>query len=1544
MHHSFKRALAVLLSILLAAGNLGLTAFAGSPAANPANVVHSDSASVPAALAEPSDAEGVPYLDENGETAYRTDYTLLTGSETAWTGWYVAEGAVNIGSRVTVSGAAHLILADGAALTIPSGIDVSGGNSLTIYAQSTGDGMGALTVDAAGYRQAGIGGSNASGGVITINGGRVEASGGQYSAGIGGGYVGTGGVITINGGAVTSTGGSGGAGIGGGHGGSGGEITIRGGEVTATGGTNGAGIGGGNVGAGGEISICGGKITANGYIEAAGVGPGSNYGGSTYGTLTMSLSAADESIRVSRYKNNMNKYTQVSVKGGCYLQDGSGNVYSGTLSNATLDTLADAELRWVWVDPWVRLQDAIEAAPSGSTISLGDYADADRRFVCPANLGALTIYKELTLDLQGCVLDRHLSEAQTNGFVIEITSHGILTLEDSLPDRENSLTVSGNPVTVMGGVITGGNNTANGGGVINRGTFTMTGGTVCGNMSPYDGGGVASSGTFTMSGSASVTGNTANRGGGVAISGSNLSVASFTMSGSASVAGNTAAFGGGGVYSSGAFTMSGNASVYGNTAGLGGGVAINTSGAAASTFTMSESASVIGNTASERGGGVFVTSNCTFAMTGSASLAENTSSEYGGGVNNYGTFTMSDSASVAWNQSIIFGGGVANYGTFHVYQSASVTMNTADQGGGVFNDTPGTFSMSGSASLNGNISETLGGGVYNKSTFTTSDSASITGNTANQGGGGAYNSGIITMSGGSSIAGNAAVISGGGVYNDTPGTFSMSGSASVTGNITGPENGGGVYIYSGSTFTVSGSARVTGNKGNRVDNNVQLGYNSSPITVDGTLTGNARIGVKMKTPGVFTDGLSGRGTAASFISDDDAYRVRSNSSGEAELFTGFATYQVLISSVGGTVTADRGTESGPRAAEGDVVTLTITPNPGYAALESLTVNGVDVTAAVSDGSCSFTMPAGDVTVTAAFAPDPAHFSANAAETEYTIHSAEGWDVFCDLLEYKPKGVFDGKTVVLGESISVSRMAGLSYHDFTGVFDGGGNTLRFTATAEEHYCAPFRYVQGASAESKAVIRNLKVESDIDGAGFRHPAGLIAMQSGCVDVIGCQVEVTITDTKNTDASLYPAGLVSQANNASELTISGCSVTGTITTDGMDAGGLIGIVQRSASIENCLCSVTIDSATVGDGTHGGLVGYLVGNCSLDIRGCVFNGSLLGENTNKVGGFVGWSSGSTTITDSLFAPAECSVQGQGSAAFARNGASITNSYYTQALGELQGKQAYAVTAEEIVTLGLVGTLSVYAVSGVTVSDARVGLQYGDVIYAAAGEALSIRLSCAYAACDSYFVNAGTLSGTENPYTLAMPARDVYVESGIDMPFFDVTQGNYYYGPVLWAVYHAPPITSGVSEMVFGPHLNCTRAQVVTFLWKAAGAPAPLSTENPFLDVPTDAYYCQPVLWALEQGITAGTDAEHFSPDKVCTRAEAVTFLYARQGRPAVDSQADTGFEDVSPDAYYHDAVLWAVSRGVTAGTDAAHFSPSANCTRAQMLTLLFRAMTEPS
>ena len=174
--------------------------------------------------------------------------------------------------------------------------------------------------------------------------------------------------------------------------------------------------------------------------------------------------------------------------------------------------------------------------------------------------------------------------------------------------------------------------------------------------------------------------------------------------------------------------------------------------------------------------------------------------------------------------------------------------------------------------------------------------------------------------------------------------------------------------------------------------------------------------------------------------------------------------------------------------------------------------------------------------------------------------------------------------------------------------------------------------------------------------------------------------------------------------------------------------------------------------------------------------------------------------------------------------------------------------------------------------------------------------------------------------------------------PFTDVAKGKFYYDPVLWAISQDPQITTGVTDTTFMPDRICTRAHVVTFLWRANGCPEPTNTTNTFKDVPNGKYYTKAVLWAAEQGITTGYSDGTFRPDDECTRGQVVTFLWRAKGQPIPASMSNP-FTDVPNGKYYTNAVLWALENGITQGRTSTTFGPEDSCTRGHVVTFLYRA-----
>ena len=327
-------------------------------------------------------------------------------------------------------------------------------------------------------------------------------------------------------------------------------------------------------------------------------------------------------------------------------------------------------------------------------------------------------------------------------------------------------------------------------------------------------------------------------------------------------------------------------------------------------------------------------------------------------------------------------------------------------------------------------------------------------------------------------------------------------------------------------------------------------------------------------------------------------------------------------------------------------------------------------------------------------------------------------------------------------------------------------------------------------------------------------------------------------------------------------------------------------------------------------------------------------GESFNKTGMVVTatYSNGSTaTVTDYTVSP---------SAALTTSNTSVTISYTEGGVTK---------TATQVITVNPAAPTSggiyippTYKVES-TVSEDADGTVTFSKASAKKGDTVTITVTP-----DRYYKTSGVIvkdaSGrmiavTDNgngTFTFQMPDSKVTVEPVFswDNPFVDVAGDAYYAPAVEWALKNE--VTDGTSDTTFSPDAGCTRAQIVTFLWRAAGCPEPAGMSS-FTDVSADAYYAKAVAWAAEQGITEGTGGGKFSPDAVCTRGQIVTFLWRAEKSPAVGTA--NPFTDVEADAYYAGATNWAVENGITEGTgDGTTFSPANDCTRAQIVTFLYR------
>ena len=585
--------------------------------------------------------------------------------------------------------------------------------------------------------------------------------------------------------------------------------------------------------------------------------------------------------------------------------------------------------------------------------------------------------------------------------------------------------------------------------------------------------------------------------------------------------------------------------------------------------------------------------------------------------------------------TVIAGDGGAGIGSGYFYE-ATTNTGTVNIYGGTVNASGGRY---GTAGIGGGYCAS--GGTINISGGTVTATGGQSGNLAGAGigGGSECSGGNITISGTANVTatgGNYAAGIGGGHSGGSGTILIKGGTVSATGGESGAAIGGGKNA-SGTSITISGG--VVNAKGGSGAVAIGGGYNGSggDITISGgqvTIEGGgkaAAIGYYGNSSSLTANITLGWTNATDFIDN-----LSHSSWGTVTLSKAFVKHNALTKAVTtsnwkeqkivpaysvATNATTHGTLGISVTLAGAGANITVSPSPAtnYIVNTVQYNDGSNHTITPSGNTYAFTMPSHNVSVSATFVVNPALYFGtgnDGSKTKpYTISDADGWNFFCDALQDNDTwNRFTGKTVKLENDIKVSRMAGSSQHDFKGTFNGNGKTLTVNYDTDEQYAAPFR-----NAEDGCVIENLHV------------------------------------------------------------------AGTITTSAMNAAGIIGNQFGTVTIRNCRSSVTIKSSKSGDGTHGGFVA-IKGNSNkahLTIEGCVFDGKIVSignDATTCCGGFVGWrkDQGSLTISNCLYAPAEIKngeteVGTEGSATFARNGGSISNCYYTRALGTEQGTHAYS-------------------------------------------------------------------------------------------------------------------------------------------------------------------------------------------------------------------------------------------------------------------------------
>lgn len=1492
----------------------------------------------------------VPYLGWNAgtnshEMASCDNYDIVTGTDTAWTsGWYVIDSDVTIDTRVTVTGDVHLILTDDGSLNAGAGITVNSGNSLTIYGQSAG--TGELT--AAGEKgQAGIGGEDgAAGGSITIHGGTITATGGDTGAGIGGGGGGNGGAITIHGGTVTATGGYSAAGIGGGwgdqsriHGDT--NITITGGTVVAYAGKNGSGIGDGAF-YGGErttITITGGVVTTDSTIGVGSLNA-AYHGSFSTGTDGCAVIFASD-ITCKDYQNEWNSIV---------FMGNSGKVYGTELELKTDVTIPDGYTLTIPEDATLTIGDGITITNNGAIESYGNIGGTGTIANHPANERmVLALFNqagepktefifgdEITLQASGTNLP---ADGETVEFFCGTYSLGSAAADNGTATLHTVIPSHNEPDVSCGSV-----------------QFQAKAGTVTGLQTARIRlqASIVSAPTVQSVTSTSVTLNQLNLSNGCDIYAPSVTCEYYNEATPESK------------NYSGWLTIENlqpdtnywvrvkiNQDDRYCETGYSEWITVTTAPAQttlpAGGLELAygpvsiEPGSESGKLSIRHNNEIYeIDSDTDIRLTGEWAGNSNRNEaavSVAGGVN----------AQITLSNVVIAGSGENRL-------EAGISISGAAVGLTLEGDNRISGVRSGTVLFSGSTLTVVGDGSLTLGTPDSIMDFGIEGSSSSLYLNGGHLMAYGRISSNVKVEGKAAVTISGLAESDQPVSVQALGLSGGGSSVSG---GWCAFIGESGTLTLylptDNSTYLASMlvNGQMRQFEIALGDTTTvtPVASDlsVTLPSGTQLPLEMEPDG------SVRLPGGSAVQTGNGLEITVNGDEATAAPSGSVT---LPSSGSATVTDDQGNTANITVSEAGG-TIAPNGNGGVTLPAGSTVQaGSGPAITVTDDGAAVT-PAGEVAL-------PGGGSATVTDSNNNTTTVT-----------MPES---GGSIVPNEDGSVTLPAGST------VQTGNGPVITLPADGNGGTIVP---------DTGAVTPNQGGSVQIGGTTITPPSGqpIIPQEDGTVTLPGGTIvtrpDGSQTTTPESGGTVQPGGDVTYSVTVTFDSQGGSAVASQTVTVGTPAPRPADPTRDGYAFtgwyQDAACTVAWDFA----------------------NSLVMADTVLYAGWNQVGGSSGGSSGSTSGSSSGGSTGSSSgVTGSGSnVSVSASGGSVTASQMESAVKKADGGAAITIKATDSSNASLPTSGLESAVENN--NSLALELRYGEVtlspetlasVAEQAGSAITLTVvpvdtdqlnSSQQAAVGDapvfdLIIRSGStvisdfkgglatvsipheLPGSQNPAGVVVwfmdddgnitPCETMYDTStatvlfttrhfskyviGYEEPvvFTDVSEDAYYADAVLWAV--ANGVTNGTGATTFSPDMAVSRAQLVTFLWRACGSPE-ATGENPFTDVSTSDYCYDAVLWAVANGVTVGTSATTFSPDMAVTRAQAVTFQWRAAGAPVVSGGS---FGDVTADAYYANAVTWAVANGITNGTGGNSFSPDVVLSRAQAVTFLWRELAQAS